>query len=131
MQPQPSESESNLDTVVAVAVCSREAAAATLAAFGNDMIRAIEWLTSHDGQPPPVVAPAPAAVPAMFSRFEDAIRQGIPPHFGAFNPDNLPQHILDHMSQSARSSDVSALVDGSLTLPAIIAPNDAVSRTRL
>jgi hypothetical protein len=131
MQSQPSESESNLDTVVSVALCSREAAAATLAAFGNDMIRAIEWLTSHDGQPPAVVAPAPAAVPAMFSRFEDAIRHGIPPHFGAFNPDNLPQHILDHMSHSARSSDVSALVDGSLTIPAIIAPNDAVSRTRL
>jgi hypothetical protein len=50
-QQQPT--NENVNTVVECLNCSREVATATLAAYGNDVQRAIEWLLNHNNQPPP------------------------------------------------------------------------------
>ena len=57
-----SSQDAAVSTVVEFTNCTRDAATATLAAFANGdaLARAIEWLTSHDGQPPPTGPPAPA-----------------------------------------------------------------------
>jgi hypothetical protein len=82
MQQQPSDAEAqaNLETVIAVAGCTREAAAATMSAFGNDMDRAVDWLSRHNGQPPPSASPSPAADPRrLVDRIEAQFRSGSMP----------------------------------------------------
>ena len=64
--------DDNVNVVVEITRCTREAATATLAAFGNALDRAIDWLSTHDGQPPPSAAPAPVvdhAVAASLGRY--------------------------------------------------------------
>jgi hypothetical protein len=141
MQPQPSQAEAdtNVGLVMEIAQCTREAAIATLAAFGNDVSGAIAYLSSHDQQPPAASFSAAAdlegiaileahrraGIPIDGSRLS-----GIPPHS---RHGTLPAHILEHMARtgSPGPSDVAALMNGSSSLEAIIAFNDAVSRTRL
>ena len=64
--------DDNVNVVVEITRCTREAATATLAAFGNALDRAIDWLSTHNGQPPPSAAPAPVvdhAVAASLGRY--------------------------------------------------------------
>ena len=76
-QPSEAETQANLEMVIAIAGCTREAAAATLSAFGNDMNRALDWLTAHDGQPPPSALPSPAVDPRR-AAIEAQLRAGLP-----------------------------------------------------
>jgi hypothetical protein len=137
MQQQPPQDEGSVSLVVEIIGCSRETATSTLAAFGNDMERAIDWLSTHDGQPPPSSSSA-SADRDRIARLEAQLaglhsgQSGLP---ADLNPDSVPPHILARMAMAgsgvSRSNDVSELINGTSSLAAIISINDASSRSRL
>jgi hypothetical protein len=139
MQPQPSQAEADVRQVMDWTTCTREAAVATLAVFGSDVAGAIAYLTSHDLQAPAASFSASADLERI-AVLEAHRRAGLPidgSRLSVLPPNSrhgtLPAHILEHLARtgSPGPSDVAALMDGSSSLEAIIAVNDAASRMRL